>query len=89
MPKPALVRLPLPAITLDTLSVELTFGLSVPPPAPRVTPRLPVQSVNVAMVSRVPPLKVNWSAVRIAGSLPRQFSPLMESTPALRIVLPV
>ena len=59
----------------------------VPPPAPRVTPRLG-EMAKLASVSRVPPFRVSWPGTKLPGVVPRRASLLMRRTPPETVVLP-
>jgi hypothetical protein len=74
---------------LAIVNVVPLFGLKVPPEAPKVIPRLVSSIENVAVVCRVPPFKVSWSAVGEPGFAPRPVSAAIESMPPLIVVLPV
>ena len=63
-------------------------GLMVPPLAPMVTPRL-LSSDTLAVVARVPPLRVSWLATAVAGAVPKLLSAEMLSVPPLMVVVPV
>ena len=59
----------------------------MPPPLPRLMPRLVLMTV-VALACRVPPLRMRLSAVAALGTAPRLASLLMISVPALIVVPP-
>ena len=58
------------------------------PAAVRAMPRFGSR-VKLAVVCRVPPLKVSWPAVGAPGAVPRAVSAAMDRVPAVMVVAPV
>ena len=58
-------------------------------PAPvSAMPRL-LLSVNVAVMTSVPPLNTSWPAVALAGAAPKPESAAIEIEPAVMVVMPL
>ena len=73
VPVPDLVSEPEPAMTLAAVRVVPESVFNVPPLAPSVTPRLLSSIANEAVLRSAPPFNVSWSAVGLAGSLPKRL----------------
>ena len=59
----------------------------VPAPVSAI-PRL-LLSVNVAVVTSMPPLNTSWPAVALAGAVPNPESSAIDSVPPLMVVMPL
>ena len=88
VPSPDFVKAVVPSITPPYVKVVPVLVLIVPPSVLNVIPLL-VFKVKVAVVCKVPPLKVNWSATADPGAAPKLVSAATEIVPASITILPV